>query len=111
MRGALSLSEAVEVAKHQATIFAPHVHAITFTEIEGFAVVAGFKFSHPTAVAVGLEAIFPNLPERVLVDVPLIVFASYARACRNTAIDENGCNAESGCTVVEIVANLAFVIA
>lgn len=45
--------------------------------------------THPFAVAELLEAFFPHLPERIGIDIALIVVATYAKAARNGAIGTN----------------------
>ncbi len=75
-RGDLFLGEAMEVAEHEGAVFAAEVHAVTLTEREGLAGFAGFLFAHPGAVAIGLEAVFPDLPERVAIDISLVVLAT-----------------------------------
>ena len=99
------------MTEHQTAVFAAKMHAVAFAEVEGFAVLAWFKFAHPTAVAIGFEAVLPDLPERVFVDVALIVFAANTGAGGYTAVDEDGGHAQSGCTLVQMVTHLAFVSA
>ena len=52
----------MEVAEHEGAVFAAEVHAVTLAEREGLAGFAGFLLAHPGAVAIGLEAVFPDLP-------------------------------------------------
>ena len=64
------------MTEHEGAVFAAEVHAVTLAEREGLAGLAGFRLTHPGAVAVGLEAVFPDLPERVAIDITLVVLAA-----------------------------------
>ena len=97
------------MAEHERAVFAAEVHTVSFAERENLAVLAWFDVPHPRAVAVGLEAIFPHLPERIPIDVPLIVFAADGGAGRDRAVDEDGRHADTCGALVEMVTDATFV--
>ena len=76
------------MAQHQAAVFAPQMHTVAFAVVKGFAVLARLEFAHPAAVAVGFESVLPHIPERVFVDVALVVLPAYARASGYAAVDQ-----------------------
>ena len=53
-----------------------------------FACFAFTSFS-PVAVTHDLVAVLPNVPDIILVDVPLDVVAAQARACRDASVAKN----------------------
>ena len=65
------------------------MHAVSFAEGEGFAVFARFELAHPRAVAIGFKTMFPDLPERVAVDIALIVLAANGGTGRDRTVDED----------------------
>ena len=99
------------MAQHQAAVFAPQMHTVAFAVVKGFAVLARLEFAHPAAVAVGFESVLPHIPERVFVDVALVVLPAYARAGGYAAVDQYRCYAQSGGALVQMVAHLALVAA
>ena len=103
------LSKAVKVAEHEGSVFPTEVHAVSFAERPGFAVFAGFDLPHPRAVSIGLEAVFPNGPEGVLVDVSLVVFAADGSAGRDGTVDEDGSDGDTCGTLVEMVTYASLV--
>ena len=98
------------VTEHQFAVFAAEVHASTFAVAEEFAVVARCEFAHPLAVAVGLKAIFPNVPEIVVVDITLIVFATHTGACRDATIYKDAGYTHACGAVEKVVADLHLII-
>ena len=99
------------MTEHERAVLTPQMHTIAFAEREGFAVFTGFRLFHPTPVAIGFELLFPYAPERVFIDIPLIVFAADTGASGDMAVDENRSYRHPRSTLVEVVAHLAFVVA
>lgn len=97
------------MTEHQGTVFAPEVHAVSFAEGEGFAVLTGCGLFHPSAVSIGFKTMFPYLPERITIDVSLVVFAADGRASRDRAVDEDGSDRDACGTVVKMVTYTSFV--
>ena len=64
------------------------MHAVTLAITPHLARLAVAR-THPFAVTELFEAFFPHLPERITVDIALIVVATYAKAARNGAIGTN----------------------
>ena len=102
--------QSMQVAVHKRSIFAAKVHTVAFTERKDFAIFTRLRLFHPCTVAVGFEAVFPYVPERVFVNVPLIELAAYRCAGRNRAVNQNRGDADSSSTLVEMVANTSFVV-
>ena len=99
----------MEVTEHEGAVFAAEVHAVSLTEREGLAGFAGFLLAHPGAVAIGLETVFPDLPERVAIDISLVVLAANGGASRYTAINQNGGYGDTCGTLIEMVTDASFV--
>ena len=100
----------MEVAEHEAAVFPSEVHAVAFAESEGFAIFAGFHPFHPCPVSVGFELLFPDAPEGVAVYIALVVLPANAGARGDTAVNEYRGDAETCCTLVEVIADLSFVL-
>ena len=77
------------MAKHERTVFASKVHAVSFAEGPRFAILAGFGLLHPCAIAVRFEAVFPDGPEGIAVDITLVILAADGGARRDRAIYED----------------------
>ena len=90
----------MEMAEHERSVLPTEVHAISFAEGPGFAVFAGLELAHPRAVTVGLEAVFPNGPEGVAVDVSLIVFSADGGAGRDGTVDKDGSDGDTCGTLI-----------
>ena len=101
----------MQMAEHQTAVFTPQMHTVAFAESEGFAVFTGFHLLHPCPVTVGLELLFPYAPERVFIDIPLIVFAADTGAGGDMAVYQYRSHRHPRCTLVEVIAHLAFVVA
>ena len=67
------------MAKHETAVFTTEMHAVPFAERKRFAVLAGRQFLHPGTVTVRLKTVLPDIPERVFVDISLIVLAANGR--------------------------------
>ena len=98
------------MAEEQATVTVAKMHTIAPTITEILA-VGTFVLAHPFAVAVGLEAIFPNFHEIVLIDVALMIVGTDAGAGGDAAINEHRPYAHTGLTGEEMVAHIALVVA
>ena len=94
------LSKSVKVAEHEGAVLATQVHAVSFAERPCFAVFARLGLLHPRAVTVRFEAVFPDVPERVLVDISLVVFAADGGAGRDRTVDEDGSDGNTCGTLV-----------
>ena len=99
------------MAKHKASILPTEVHSVAFAERESLAGLAGFRLPHPTAVTVRLKSVFPNGPERVFVDIALVVFSPDGGAGRYRTVDENRGNGDTGGALVEMIPYTPFVVA
>ena len=88
------------MAKHEGSVFPAEVHAVSFAEGPGFAVFARLGLLHPRAVTVRFEAVFPDVPERVLVDISLVVFAADGGAGRDRTVAEDGSDGNTCGTLV-----------
>ena len=97
------------MAEHEGAVLPTEVHAVSFAERPCFAVFAGFELPHPRAVSIGLEAVFPDGPEGVLVDVSLVVFAADGGAGRDGAVDEDGSDGDTCGALVEMVTYASLV--
>ena len=86
------------------------VHGAALAVAPGFA-VAALVCLHPAAVAVGLEAVLPDIPEIILVDVALVVVAAYAQAAGYGAVAKDGCYAYARYAVEQMVTYQALVAA
>ena len=98
------------VAEHKLAIFAAEVHAATLAVAPEFTGVARLLLAHPLAITVRFEAMLPDLPEVVLVDVALVVLAAYAGASRDATVNQDGGYADTRSTLEDIVADLHFVV-
>ena len=67
--------------------FTPLVHTAALAVTEEGTRGARFQLTGPGAVTVGFEAILPNLPEVVLVDITLVIVRADAAASRDRTID------------------------
>lgn len=85
------------------------MHSVALTVAEPLAGGAVVLF-HPAAVAVGTEAVFPNVDEIVLVDVALMVVATDAGTGGDGSIGKNRSDSETCLTHIEVVANLALIL-
>src|SRR5574344_193910 len=94
---------------HEMSFLISQVHSPTLAVAEHLAGRAGFGLLHPGTVAVGLEAVFPHIPEVLLIDIALIVFATDAGASGDTAINEHRSHTNACGTMVEVVAHLALI--
>ena len=88
------------MAKHEGSVFPAEVHAVSFAEGPCFAIFARLGLLHPRAVTVRFEAVFPDVPERVLVDISLVVFAADGGAGRDRTVDEDGSDGNTCGTLV-----------
>lgn len=86
------------------------MHGAALAVAPGFA-VAALACLHPAAVAVGLEAVLPDIPEIILVDVALVVVAAYAQTAGYGAVAQDGCYAYSCYAVEQVVTYQALVSA
>ena len=86
----------MEMAKHKRAIFATEMHTVTFAVAEEGTGIARFLFFHPGAVTIRFEAVLPNFPEMVLVDITLVVFATNRGASGDVTIDEDGSDRDTG---------------
>ena len=77
-----------EVALYEVAVIVVEMHAVAFAVAEHLA-VGTVAFACPVAVSVHLEAVFPYVPDVVLVDVALIETAANRGAGRDAAIDED----------------------
>lgn len=85
------------------------MHAVSETVFEGFAVFAG-ALSGPVAVAEGLKACVPNLPEVVGVDIALgKALTVDVGTGTDGAVDEDGGDVDSGATEVGRLADAALI--
>lgn len=100
----------MDVTKEEVAFAVAEVHAVTLAIAEEGAIVA-IACSHPLAIAIGLETMFPHVHEVVVVDVALVVVATDAGAGGDGAVDQDGTNGDACLTGVEVVAHFAFVIA
>ena len=97
------------MAEHEGSVLPAEVHAVSFAVRPCFAVFAGFELPHPRAVTVGLEAVFPDRPERVAVDVSLVVFAADGGAGRDGTVDKNGSDGDTCGTLIQVVPDTPLV--
>ena len=98
------------MTEHERAVFSAEVHAPTLAVAEELAVFAWLQLLHPLAIAVWFEAIFPDLPKIILIDIALIVLTSDTRACRNTAVNQNTCHTHACCTMKEVITDFALII-
>ena len=80
--------------------------AFAVAPVLAFFAVADFG---PAAVAHDLVAVLPNVPEVVLVDVPLDVVAAQARASGNAAVAKHGTDVHAGTAEERVVTGVLLV--
>ena len=85
------------------------VEAVAFAVAPHFA-VGTLPLACPAAVAVGLEAVFPHVPQVVAVDVALVHVAADAGAAGDGSVAEYGGHFDAGSAIVVLVAHAAFVV-
>lgn len=85
-----------------------HAVALAISEILAFGTVAR---THPFAIAIGVELVFPHLHEVVFVDVPLMIVGADAGAGRDGAVYQHGTHCDACLTSVEMVAHFTLVVA
>lgn len=98
------------MAEQQIAVFVAQMHAVASAIAEKFALGA-ITLAHPFAVAIRGEAVGPYFPEIVAVYVALLIVGADARTCRNRAIDKHRSDRHAGTACVEMVADIALVIA
>ena len=81
-----------EVAGEHLPTVTAQVHRATLAVTPDLALGTFIGF-HPFAVTIRLEAILPYIPEIILVYIALMVVTANAKASRDGAVAENGCNA------------------
>ena len=91
----------VVVIEVQAAAFAVAVHLAVGT----------LSLAGPGAVAELLEALLPNLPDVVAVDIALREIAADTGAARDIAIAQHRHHLHAGATVEELVAHLPLIVA
>ena len=89
-------------------LFVPKVQAGAFAVAPVLAGLAVADFS-PAAVAHHLVAVLPYVPEIVLVDVPLDVVPTQARASRNAPVAKHGTDVHTGPTEERVIAGFLLV--
>ena len=77
------------MTEHERSVLTPEVHSVSFAEGPRFAVLAWFHFAHPRAVPVGFEAVLPDRPERIAIDITLVIFATDGGAGGDRAVNED----------------------
>ena len=68
------------MTEHQVAVFTAEMHSPTLAVAEEFTGIAGLYLFHPLAIAIIFETIFPHLPEVVVVDIALVILATYTSA-------------------------------
>ena len=71
--------------------------------------LAAFIGFHPTVVTVELKAVLPNLPEIIIMYVPLMIVTAYAKAARYGTVIEDGCHVYSSHTTEKMVTGHALI--
>ena len=85
------------------------VHAIAFAVAEHLAVGAYSLFG-PTAVAIGFEAIVPDIHEVILINVSLMEVRADTGTTGNGTVYQHRSYTDAGVTFIESIAYLAFII-
>ena len=98
------------MTEHERAVFSAEVHAPTLAVAEELAVFAWLQLLHPFAIAVWFEAIFPDIPKIILIDIALIVLTSDTRACRNTSVNQNTCYTHACGAMEQMVAHFPLII-
>lgn len=99
----------VIMADQQFLFFIVQVHAIAFAVTEHLAVGAYSLFG-PAAVAIGFEAIVPDVHEVILINVSLMEVRADTGATGNGTVYQHRSYTDAGVTFIESVAYLAFII-
>ena len=84
------------------------VHRTTEAVLEHIAVGALTRF-HPLTVAEGLETVFPDIQEVVLINVALDKSTVDVRTSRNGAVNKHRADGDTRAAEIEPVANLALI--
>ena len=103
------VSQPMVMTIEQRAVVVVQVHAAAQTVAEHLT-VGTLSLTRPLAVAEGLEAILPHLPEAVAVDIPLVVVRPDGRTPRNIPIDADRGDRNPRGTLVEVVTDLCLVI-
>ena len=98
------------MAEHQLALAVAEVHAAAPAEAEVLALCA-LVLLHPLAVAVGSEALLPDIHEVILVNIALVIVGTDAGAGRDGAVGEDGAYADTRLAEEEMVAHIALVVA
>ena len=98
------------MADHERAVFTAKVHTVPFAEPERITVFAGLQLLHPRAVAVWLKTIFPDIPEGVVVDIALVVFATDRSTCRYRTVNEDRRHADTRGTMIEMIPYPPFIV-
>ena len=106
----LSTFQSVVVAGQQVAVVVVEVEAGAFAVAPHLAVFA-LAFAGPTAVAHQLEAVLPDIPEVVPVNVSLVHVAAYRGASTDATVATDTCHLDTAAAVEEMVANLLLVVA
>ena len=102
------MGDAAEGAGEEVAVVIVEVEAVAFA-VAPLLAGGALSFAGPEAVAVGLEAVVPHLPEAVVVDVTLVEVAAYGGAAGDAAVAEDGGYLDAGTAEIVLVAHLAFV--
>ena len=98
------------MAIEQIAVVVVQVHAAAEAVAEHPAIGA-LPAAGPFAVAERFEAVLPDLPETVAVDIALVEIGPHGSTPRNGTVDPDGSDRHPGRTLVELVADLGFVTA
>lgn len=96
------------MADQQVAVVVVKVEAGSFTVAPHFAVLA-LVFPSPGAVTHDLEAVLPDVPKVILVDVALVHVATDGGAAADGAITTNRGHLDTTAAVEEMVTNLLLV--
>ena len=102
--------EPVEMAEEKVSFFVAKVHTAAFAVAEHLAVSAGI-LAHPVAIAIGLKAVFPYVPEAVFVDISLMIVGTDTGTGSDGTIGHHRTYRHTGLTGEEPVAHLSLIIA
>ena len=81
----LSVFDFKVVAGQDAAVAVTQVHSAALAVTPHLAVAALTRL-HPTAVTVRFEAVLPDIPKVISMDIALMVIAAYAKAARYGAV-------------------------
>ena len=93
---------------HLSLVFRMEMHGTSKAVLEHLAVGARALF-HPSTVAEGLEAVFPNIEEVVLIDIALHIAAVNIGASGDGAVNQDRTDGDASAAEIIPVADLALI--